>query len=193
MEEGRSSAAAASGASKLSSSVSTESSKRSIRDTPAAHVARPSYEEVYTGLTGHAEVVAIEYDANIVSYDDLLDIFWICHDPTTLEPARRPTKGPQYRSAIILRRKRGDKRRLAEKSRQKANAARGSIADPIVTETRSAREVLESREVSPRLFSTEPQIQEPVLPDESSPPRLRSCGSKLNAKAQAEKETVSKR
>ena len=39
---------------------------------------------VCTGLTGHAEVVNIEYDANVVTFDDLLDIFWICHDPTTL-------------------------------------------------------------------------------------------------------------
>ena len=94
-------------------------------------VAKPSYEMVCTGLTGHAEAVAIEYDANIVTYDDLLDIFWICHDPTTLD-RQGPDIGTQYRSAIFY--VNDDQKKLAEKSYQKANAAlyNGQIVTQLV-------------------------------------------------------------
>jgi peptide-methionine (S)-S-oxide reductase len=94
------------------------------------NVPKPSYELVCTGLTGHAEVVAIEYDANIVTYDDLLDIFWICHDPTTLN-RQGPDEGTQYRSIILAVNE--DQRKIAEKSRQKA-ATSGYFSSPIVTE-----------------------------------------------------------
>ena len=93
-------------------------------------VAKPSYEMVCTGLTGHAETVAIEYDANVVSYDDLLDIFWICHDPTTLN-RQGPDEGTQYRSAIFYANE--EQKKLAEKSYQNVTAA-GLYRNPIVTQ-----------------------------------------------------------
>jgi peptide-methionine (S)-S-oxide reductase len=93
-------------------------------------VPNPSYEMVHTGLTGHAEVVQVAYDPGAVSYEDLLKVFWLSHDPTT--PGRQgPDVGPQYRSVIFYRG--DDQKRAAEQSIRALTDAR-VFAAPIVTE-----------------------------------------------------------
>jgi len=64
------------------------------------HVPAPSYEAVCSGTTGHAEVVQLEYDPDVIAYGDLLDIFWTLHDPTTRNRQGNDV-GTQYRSVIF--------------------------------------------------------------------------------------------
>ena len=88
----------------------------------------PTYDQVCTGRTGHAEVIQITYDPAKVSYSQLLDLFWRAHDPTTLNRQGADT-GTQYRSIILT--STPEQAAVAEVSRKKAQA---QFADPIVTE-----------------------------------------------------------
>lgn len=93
-------------------------------------VENPSYEEVCTGTTGHAEATQIEFDPAQISYEELLEVFWKTHDPTTLNQQGNDF-GPQYRSAIFYHNE--EQHRLAEEYKKKIDAAH--IWDkPIVTE-----------------------------------------------------------
>jgi peptide-methionine (S)-S-oxide reductase len=92
--------------------------------------ASPTYEQVCTGGTGHAEVCQVRYDPAKVSYADLLQVFWKTHDPTT--PDRQGNDiGPQYRSVIFYHNE--DQKALAEKYRRELDAS-GAWDRPIVTE-----------------------------------------------------------
>ena len=93
-------------------------------------VPNPTYEMVCTGLTGHAEVIQIEYDPAVISYDKLLKFFWSAHDPTTLN-SQGPDFGTQYRSIILYHSEEQKEEALKQYKELMAHRARRS---PIVTE-----------------------------------------------------------
>lgn len=92
------------------------------------HVANPSYEQINTKKTGHAEVIRIDYDPAVVSLERLLDFFWQVHNPTQVGGQGNDI-GPQYRSIILFAD--AAQKAAAEKSRAKAAA---EFRDPITTE-----------------------------------------------------------
>jgi peptide-methionine (S)-S-oxide reductase len=96
----------------------------------------PTYHDVCTGRTGHAEAVQVEYDPSQASYDDLLRVFWENHDPTTLN-RQGPDVGTQYRSAIFFH---TPEQEAAAKASKEALAKSGRFKGPIVTEIQPAPE-----------------------------------------------------
>jgi peptide-methionine (S)-S-oxide reductase len=90
----------------------------------------PTYQQICTGTTGHAEVIQVIYDPNMVSFETLLEVFFITHDPTTLN-RQGNDRGTQYRSAIFYHN--DEQKRLAEAAKIAATQT-GVWHDPIVTE-----------------------------------------------------------
>ena len=95
---------------------------------------RPSYEEVCTGATGHAEVCQVSFDPDEVSYEQLLDVFWGLHDPTQVN-RQGPDVGTQYRSAIFFHTPEQEKVATASRERTQAEHSK-----PIATEIAPAGE-----------------------------------------------------
>ena len=93
-------------------------------------VKNPSYQQVCTGTTGHAEVVQITFDPAVLSFEDILYIFWRTHDPTTVN-RQGADVGTQYRSIILYHNE--AQRAIAEKSKQETDAS-GLWPEPIVTQ-----------------------------------------------------------
>ncbi len=94
------------------------------------NLTNPTYEEVCTDRTGHAEAVEIEYDPNEISYQELLGVFWNSHDPTSLN-RQGPDIGIQYRSSIFFHNE--SQKQDAEKSKEKLDSS-GKFSKIIVTE-----------------------------------------------------------
>lgn len=110
------------------------------------HQPNPTYEEVCTDRTGHAEAVQVEYDPDRVSFDRLLEVFWDTHDPTTLN-RQGPDVGTQYRSAIFFHTP--EQERAARRSKQRLEQS-GRFTDPIVTEIVPAVEFYPAEEYHQR-------------------------------------------
>ncbi len=105
------------------------------------HIKNPSYREICNGNTGHAEVIKLVFDSDIINFDDILSVFWTTHDPTTLN-RQGADRGTQYRSAIFY---------TTESQKNDAIKSKESIAaslweDPIVTDISPASDFYAAEE-----------------------------------------------
>jgi peptide-methionine (S)-S-oxide reductase len=112
------------------------------------HTENPTYKEVCTDRTGHAEAVEVTYDPAQISYQQLLDVFWNIHDPTTLN-RQGPDVGTQYRSAIFYHHE--QQRVAAEASKRKLEKS-GRFDKPIVTEITPASKFYRAEEYHQHYF-----------------------------------------
>ncbi len=108
----------------------------------------PTYEEVCTDRTGHAEAVEVEYDSDETSFEDLLDVFWKNHNPTTLN-RQGPDVGIQYRSAIFYHDE--NQKEIAEKSKQNLEDS-GYYEHPVVTQIVPAPTFYKAEEYHQKYF-----------------------------------------
>ena len=110
------------------------SKTKGVKSTQVGYIggqlSNPTYEEVCTDKTGHAEAVEVEYDPDEISYEKLLDVFWNNHNPTTLN-RQGPDVGIQYRSVILYHN--DEQKEIAEISKQKLDKS-GQYGRPVVTE-----------------------------------------------------------
>ena len=108
----------------------------------------PTYKDVCSGKTGHAEVVEVEFDPSRVSYEALLEVFWKSHNPTTLN-RQGPDVGTQYRSAIFFHN--SEQEKIARASQEKAQKS-GKFSRPIVTEITAVGTFYPAEEYHQRYF-----------------------------------------
>jgi peptide-methionine (S)-S-oxide reductase len=125
---------------------------KGVKSTQVGYIggkfAHPTYEEVCTDTTGHAEAVQVEYDPNEISYDELLQVFWSNHDPTSLN-RQGPDVGNQYRSAIFFHDE--EQKKIAQKSKEKLEKS-GKFQKHVVTEIMPAPEFYKAEEYHQKYF-----------------------------------------
>ena len=120
----------------------------------------PTYQDVCSGNTGHAEVVEVTFDPNRISYDELLDVFWGSHDPTT--PNRQgPDIGTQYRSAVFFHSPEQQSAALASTERHNTS---GHFGGPIVTEISPASQFYRAEDYHQQYLEKRGQIQCAIRP-----------------------------
>jgi peptide-methionine (S)-S-oxide reductase len=115
-------------------------------------VPNPTYKDVCSGLTGHAEVIQIEFDPAVISFAELLEVFWSTHDPTTLN-RQGADVGTQYRSAIFYHSE--EQRASAEKYKKQLNENE-AFPDPIVTEIVEAKKMYVAEDYHQNYFNNNP-------------------------------------
>jgi peptide-methionine (S)-S-oxide reductase len=126
-------------------------------------VVNPSYEDVCTGTTGHAEVIELTYDPAKISYQELLEVFWKTHDPTTLN-RQGADVGPQYRSVIFFHN--DTQKMLAQKYKQELNT-KNAFGKPVVTAITKAAPFYVAENYHQdyyRLNGTQPYCRAVILP-----------------------------
>ncbi len=112
------------------------------------NVPKPNYRTVCSGKTGHAEVVQVEYDPARVTFEQLLEVFWQIHDPTTLN-RQGPDFGTQYRSIIFYSDE--HERKAAEESKHRLDES-GKLGRPVVTQIVPAAEFYRAEEYHQRYY-----------------------------------------
>jgi peptide-methionine (S)-S-oxide reductase len=117
------------------------------------HVKNPTYRQICNGDTGHAEVIQITYDPQRISFDELLEVFWKTHDPTTLNRQGNDV-GPQYRSVVFYHDE--VQRKLTEHYKQQLDAS-GAFRAPIVTEISPFTEFYPAEEYHQQYFDLNPE------------------------------------
>ena len=114
----------------------------------------PTYEDVCSGTTGHAEAIQVEYDPTITSYEELLMIFWSNHNPTTLN-SQGPDVGEQYRSAVFYHTQ--EQEAVAQKMKEKLqDAAMKRFGKKIVTEIKQASTFYKAEEYHQKYLEKNP-------------------------------------
>ncbi len=125
---------------------------KGVKSTQVGYIggklANPTYEEVCTDTTGHAEAVQVDYDPNEITYDELLKVFWSNHDPTSLN-RQGPDVGNQYRSAIFFHNE--EQLQIAQKSKEELEKS-GKFHKPIVTEIVPAPEFYKAEDYHQKYF-----------------------------------------
>ncbi len=112
------------------------------------HTKNPTYKEVCADTTGHAEAIEIIFDPNVVSYEELLEVFWQTHDPTTLN-RQGPDIGTQYRSAIFYHNE--QQKNFAEILKQNIEKS-GKFKSKVVTEITEAKEFYRAEDYHQKYF-----------------------------------------
>lgn len=112
----------------------------------------PTYKDICTGTTGHAEVCQLTFDPEKVSFEELLEIFWKTHDPTTLN-RQGADRGTQYRSAVFYHD--DEQKRVAEEYKKKLDES-GAFDDPIVTEITKASKFYAAEDYHQDYFANNP-------------------------------------
>ncbi|MCC5848393.1 MAG: peptide-methionine (S)-S-oxide reductase MsrA [Verrucomicrobia bacterium] len=115
-------------------------------------VARPTYNEVTSGRTGHAEVVKVTFDPEVIQYEDLLEVFFAIHDPTTLNRQGNDV-GTQYRSVIFTY---GEAQNAAAKAKIKKLTEAKTFDDPIVTQVEEAPTFYKAEDYHQNYFRRNP-------------------------------------
>ena len=126
----------------------TKGVKSTLVGYTGGNLANPTYEEVCTDRTGHAEAVEGEYDPDEISFDELLNVFWNNHNPTTLN-RQGPDVGIQYRSAIFYHNE--EQKQRAEKSKKELDGS-GKYSSPVVTEIVPAPKFYKAEEYHQKYF-----------------------------------------
>ncbi|GKZ15652.1 peptide-methionine (S)-S-oxide reductase MsrA [Haladaptatus sp. T7] len=139
-------------------------------------VENPTYEAVCSGETGHAEVVQLEYDPETVGYDELLQVFFTIHDPTTLN-RQGPDVGTQYRSAIFYHD--DDQKEVAE-AYIDGLESEGAFEDPIVTDVEPLSEFYEAEDYHQDYYEKNPNDAYCTM---NAQPKIRKVREKFVGKA----------